>query len=290
MREIKSLLIFCEGAHDVAFVQQVLKLCLGFKKVKWKFSEYPTPFNSLFKTSVQNHAAQDLSLDMANKFFLPDYVFQQEEHLILVFNTGGSSQTEKVKFLLKEFLPLLANSTTFSYDSADVVTQAKYLFLYDADCIGTTASFNKIKQDFSSIDDEPSWNFNDLTSLKENPFGAISNDKAAYIWGGNIKNGTLEDILLPMLENDKKDLVEKSSNFVDGTFTWKMKDPKPEHQIAEIAKRKKAIITCAGQREKSGCSMNVIIGQAELITDKTFVNNSNVKAFSEFVKKFIYDL
>ncbi|MDD5754695.1 MAG: hypothetical protein PHN45_08100 [Methylococcales bacterium] len=290
MRNISSLLIFCEGAHDVAFVQQVLKLCLGFKKVEWKFSEYPTPFDLLFKTSVQNHAAQNLSLDMTHKFFLPDCVFQQEEHLILVFNTGGSSQTDKVKFLLKEFLPLLANSTIFSYDSTDVVTQAKYLFLYDADCIGTTASFNKIKQDFSSIDDEPTWNFNDLTSLKENPFGAISNDydKAAYIWGENIQNGTLEDILLPMLENDEKDLIEKSSNFVDSAFTWKIEDTKLKHRIAEIADRKKAIITCAGQRKKSGYSMSVIIGQAKLITEKTFINNPNVKAFSDFMTKFIY--
>lgn len=91
MSEVKALLVFCEGSHDIAFVQQVLKLCLGFHFVKWKFSEYPSPFNSLFKKSVQDHAAGDLSLDMAHKFFLPDSVLQKSEHLVLLFNSGDSS-------------------------------------------------------------------------------------------------------------------------------------------------------------------------------------------------------
>lgn len=88
MSDIKALLVFCEGSHDVAFVQQVLKLCLGFQKVKWKFREYPSPFNSLFKKSVQDHAAGDLTLDMAHKFFLPDSVLQKSEHLVLLALLG----------------------------------------------------------------------------------------------------------------------------------------------------------------------------------------------------------
>ena len=62
---------------------------------------------------MQRHAAQDLSLDMAHKFFLPDCVFQKNYFLILVFNAGGSSQVDKVKVLLKKFLTLLAQSATF---------------------------------------------------------------------------------------------------------------------------------------------------------------------------------
>lgn len=288
MREVNALLVFCEGAHDVAFVQQVLKLCLDFEKVEWKFSDYPMPFNALFKTSVQNHAAQDLSLDMAHKFFLPDCVFQdkKEQHIILVFNTGGKTQIEKVKLLLKSFLPLLVQSAVFSDNSTAIVTQAKYLFLYDADHIGTTKLFKEIKQNFETIDDEPTWSFSDWT-FSANPFGAIAENKAAYIWGANTQNGTLEDLLLPMFENDQKEFIENAKHFVDSTFFWETKATKLEHRFAEIADRKKAIITCTGQRKKSGYSMNVIIGQAKLINKETFKNNDTVKSFASFIEQFV---
>lgn len=73
-REVNALLVFCEGPRDAAFARRVFKHCLGFTKVEWKCSEYPTPFNSLFRASVEKHAARYLSLDMAHKFFLLDYV------------------------------------------------------------------------------------------------------------------------------------------------------------------------------------------------------------------------
>jgi hypothetical protein len=285
---MEALLVFCEGPHDVAFIQQALKICLNFEKVTWKFSEYPSPFNSLFKTSVKNHAADDLSLDMAHKFFLPDSVWKKDEVLILVFNTGGKSQTEKVKSLLKSFLTLLEQAKTFPENSASIITQAKYLFLYDADHIGTAALFNEIKQSFSIIEDENSWSFDDWIFLNKHPFGAVSGDKAAYIWCTNPENGTLEDMILPMLEKDQENLIEKVTGFVDsGIFVWETEHKKLKNRFSEIAARKKAIITCAGQREKTGSSMNVIIGQAKLISEDTFLSNASVKAFVTFIEQFL---
>ena len=285
MSGVKALLVFCEGSHDVVFVQQVLKICLDFNKVKWKFSEHPAPFNALFKASVKNHAADDLSLDMAHKFFLPDSVLQKDDWVILLFNSGGSSKTVKVKELLSKFLTLYNSS--FPEGAKSIVTQAKYLFLYDADSIGTAAWFNKIKLDFAAIDDEPAWFFDTLTVLPDNPFGAIANDKAAYIWGGNELSGTLEDILLPMFEANQELLLKASGEFIDNAFKWEIEDANLEHKTAEISKRKKAIITCAGQRKKSGFSMNVILDQAKLINENTFKNNSNVKLFADFIGKFM---
>jgi hypothetical protein len=285
MNEVKTLLVFCEGSHDVVFVQQVLKLCLNFKKVEWKFSEYPAPFNSLFKSSVQRHAAQDLSLDMAHKFFLPDCVLERDDWVILLFNSGGSSQIDKVKQLLGLFLRLL--NSFFPEGANSVVIQAKYLFLYDADNIETTSWFNKIQQDFVAIDDEPTWAFDSLTVLLDNPFGAIAGDKAAYIWGANKQSGTLEDLLLPMFETEQEQLIKASSEFVDGAFAWEIEHENSKHRIAEIGKRKKAIITCAGQRKKSGSSVNVILDQAKLIGEHTFKGNHSVRSFADFIKTFV---
>jgi len=77
-RDVTALLAFCEGSHDVAFVRRVLRSCLNFEKVDWRFSEFPSPLNSLFKANVNRHAAQDLSLDMAHKFYLPDHVLRRD--------------------------------------------------------------------------------------------------------------------------------------------------------------------------------------------------------------------
>jgi hypothetical protein len=60
---VKALLVFCEGPHDAAFVRMVFKKILGFRIARLKFSEMPSPFNALFSTAVQNHAARDMSLD-----------------------------------------------------------------------------------------------------------------------------------------------------------------------------------------------------------------------------------
>jgi len=288
MKEVKALLVFCEGSHDIAFVQQVFKCCLQFQKIEYKFSEYPAPFNALFKTSVQNHAAKDLSLNMAHKFFLPDSVWEKDERLILLFNSGGSSQIDKVKLLLKNFLLLLSQASIFPSDATAIVTEAKYLFLYDADYIGATTLLNKIKQDFATLDDKSLWEFGDWIFLEQNPFGAISENKAAYIWGDKIiQKGTLEDILLPMFAVDQQEIVEKSSNFIDTTFVFETESTKLKHRFAEIAARKKAIITCTGQRKKSGYSLNVIINHAGLVNENTFLNNDNVKSFVDFLRKFL---
>jgi hypothetical protein len=287
MGEVNALLVFCEGAHDIAFVQQVLKVCLGFTRTQWKFSEHPAPFNQLFSTSVKNYAAQDLSLDMARKFFLPDSVWQKDQDMILLFNSGGSTQVAKVKELLGKFLTLFKQCQVFPGQATAVVRQASYLFLYDADDVGATAWFEKIKQNFAVIDDEPSWVFGEWDVLPNNPFGAVAGDKAAYIWGASTHQGTLEDILLPMFEVDRQQLMADAGAFVDSAFQWDVDGIGKKDPVAEMGKRKKAIITCAGQRKKPGSPMSAILDQAKLITDPTFVNNAAVALFADFMKKFM---
>ncbi|MDD5271220.1 MAG: hypothetical protein PHU14_00745 [Methylovulum sp.] len=287
MGEVNALLVFCEGAHDIAFVQQVLKLCLGFTRKQWKLSEHPAPFDQLFSTSVKNHAAQDLSLDMARKFFLPDSVWQKDQDVILLFNSGGSTQNDKVKALLAKFLILFDQRAVFAQPAGIMVNQARYLFLYDADDVGATAWFSKIKQDFAIIDDGPSWVFGEWAFLPNNPFGAIAGDKAAYIWGEVEHSGTLEDLLLPMFETEQQPLMQASCSFVDSAFSWDVEGKGSKGAIAEMGKRKKAIITCAGQRQKPGSPMSAILDQAKLITKSTLTNNSHVKLFVEFMEKFM---
>lgn len=128
MENIKALMIFCEGPHDVAFCRFVFRRCLGIDKVGWKFSEYPSPLNQLFRSSMEKHAHKDLSLDMAHKFFLPDRTLYSEEHnyLVLLFNAGGKSRMDNPRNFLSDFLPLLEMSRVFPGDAEKAVSEASY--------------------------------------------------------------------------------------------------------------------------------------------------------------------
>lgn len=284
-QEVKVLLVFCEGPHDVAFVSQVIKVFFDFKRVTWKFSEFPAPFNELFRVSVEQHAAQDLNLDMAHKFFLPDQVLASNDQVVLLFNSGGKSQTDKVKYLLSNFLPLLDNAKIFPGDATTVVSSASYLFLYDADDWGADKTRDQIKTAFSMIDTNL-WLTDEWNVHQENQFAASIDDKAIYVWGATTDKGTLEDLLYPLFNQYNSTLFAKAEAAIDDFFSWDTAHENIKNAVAEEAKRKKAIITFTGQRKKPGGSMNVILDQAKMITKESMIGDPNTTAFAKFVAEF----
>jgi len=284
----KVLIVFCEGPHDIAFVGKVMRHCLGFEKVGWKFSEYPSPLDKLFRTSVERHAQQDLSLDMAHKFFLPDAVFERENHVVLLFNSGGKTQADKVSTLLSELLDFLELAESATYDENPLfIGEARYLFLYDADDWGLDKTCQKAQEWFTQIGDrvwlETEW------QVDENyPFAAMNgSSKALYVWGETPDKGTLEDWLYPLFRQKDSALIEQAEKAVDGMFTWEVSHTNSEQAVAETSKRQKAILTLAGQREKPGSSMSVVLDQAKKRISKShFKSDANVQAFAAFVSQF----
>ncbi len=59
-----------------------------------------------------------------------------------------------------------------------------------------------------------------------------------------------------------------------------------QKNCAEIARKKKAIITTAGQRKKPGGSMSVILDQGKLVSELTFRKDKRVLDFVKFVSEF----
>ncbi|WP_133511537.1 DUF3226 domain-containing protein [Candidatus Thiosymbion oneisti] len=285
-RKVKALLVFCEGPHDVAFVRRVLKHCLGFTKVEWKFSEFPAPFNSLFKTNVERHAAQDLSLDMAHKFFLPDRVLRREDVIALVFNSGGKTKRQTIVDFLSGFLSLFEHAAVFPDRADAIVTQARFLFLYDADDLGVEKIREDVKADFGSIDDKP-WLVDGWQIDAADPAGAIAGDKALYVWSGKSGQGTLEDILMPVLRKSEPKLSAHAESQLETLFTWETEHERRTRSIAERTKKHKATITLAGQREKPGMSMSVILDQTQVLKDDILAMDTRVASFARYLASFI---
>jgi hypothetical protein len=283
---MKALMVFCEGPHDVAFVKKVMESIFSFERVTWKFSEYPSPFNQLFKRSVDKHAARDMALDMAHKFFLPDQVFKRNNDLVLLFNSGGKEQIAKIKELLSDVVPMLDNASVFLQGATEFVSETKYLFFYDADDIGAERVRSQAFAAFEEVVEGERWMLSpwDLDTI--NPFAAISDNKAIYIWGETPERGTLEDLLHPIFAVENSECMARAEHYIDGAFTWDLGSEELKKSVAEVARRKKAIITAIGQRKKPGSSMNVVLEQARLISNQTLRDSHSVNNLVAFIEKF----
>lgn len=285
--EVTALLCFCEGAHDLAFVRRALRHCLGFEKADRPFSALPAPFNSLFKRSVERHAAEDLSLDMAHKFYLPDHILGLHDVLVLLFNAGGNNRAQTVGEFLRDYLPLLRAARTFPEGATAIVTRSQYLFLDDADSHGPDLVRKKLTQDFAWVGDEGAFLVDPWQVRETDSAAAVAGDVASYVWRGDDDLGTLEDILLPIHRDCNPARVSDAEACIDHLFEWETRHSKPERRIAEGACRGKAVITLLGQREKPGGSQSVIIGQTKTMTHEAFGNDGTVKAFVAFVSELL---
>jgi len=290
MAATKALLIFCEGAHDVAFVRQVFKFCFHAELAKGvdgkglKFSEYPAPFNQLFRTSVEEHAAKDLSLDMAKKFFLPDRTLVKDDWIILLFNAGGAKQISKVKLFLKNFIPLYQEASVFQQDALSTISEAKYLFLYDADHRTPNDIANRMQDRFATIN-ETEWALAPW-SIQGTKRGVIQHDKALYVWSGENGKGTLEDILHPIYEISNTEILKQSKEFIEGAFSWNLEWKNEQQKYSTLAKKAKAILCAAGQGQKPGRPLSAIIDDNVLGNKGIIVSAPSVKDFKNFIKRY----
>ena len=223
---------------------------------------------------------------MAHKFFLPDRVLQREDVVALVFNSGGKPKRQTIVDFLSDFLPLFEQATVF-LDRADaVVTQARFLFLYNTDAEGIEKVRKDVKTAFGSIDSEL-WLIDDWQLDAADPTGAIAGDRALYVWSGKGGQGTLEDILMSVLCESKPELAKDVNQCIEALFDWETEHENPVRSVAEQAKKHKAIITLAGQREKPGMSMKVILDQTPLLQDDVLAADPQVAAFTRYLASFI---
>jgi len=290
MSATKALFIFCEGPHDVAFVQQIFKYCFDAEKAKGtegdglKFSEYPAPFNQLFRTSVEKHAAKDLSLDMTHKFFLPDRTLVKDDWLILLFNAGGAKQISKVKLFLKDFITLYKAASVFPQDAVSNISEAKYLFLYDVDHKTPTEVAIWMQNQFAVIEDTE-WKL-DKWSIINNDRGIIQNEKALYVWAGKNGKGTLEAILFSIYKVSSTKLLEKSQTFVEDAFSWNFEENSLKQKYKKKAEKLKAVLCAAGQGKRPGRPLSAIINDNILGSKSDILKAQLVQDFVEFLHEF----
>lgn len=262
---MKVCMIFSEEPHDVAFVRKVLTVCCNaIEKTKIKLNEFPKPLSSILLEYVENRDMQDLSLDMVQKFFFPDKVFVKDEYFIMLFYTGGKDNYQQVK----EFISDLKFNINNKPDEKSDFDGEKYIFINDAD-----------DKPFENVIADMKKRYFPIVDSDTNETYLTENDGLFYVWHGENGKGTLEDLLIKLLQSSDSDLKSKSETFVKDSFD-NLRNPT---DIPTQAKQYKSILTCAGQDKSSGLSLNSILIRGKLIKDDELKANPDVKAFADFM-------
>ena len=278
-------LLFCEGPHDVAFLNRVLKTQLGFRHEALQLSALPYPLSNVLKQSFQQRAAEDLRLDLAKKFFLPDQVLARDGVMVLLFNYGGSNRGKSLPPFLANVFTLLATPAF----SGGASVPLSYVVFADADAAGTAAAQIGISTDLAAIEGQP-WLTPDWKTLAGWHMAAEQQTEqgrvGAYVWRSqDADQGTLEDVVRECL-TDEPHFAETLS-FVGNHFDWMPSATATPEQVCKLnADRQKAAFCVEGQRKKPGGSLGVVLDQADLLTSDRLASSVSTQHCVSFLRRW----
>lgn len=282
-------LMFCEGPHDGAVLAHLLKRELSFKQEKLKLSELPYPLANVLKTGFQNRASEDLRLDLARKFFLPEYVLARETTLILVFSYGGSNRKDSIQPFLDAVFSLLAVTGFSSLDLTAERPAYAYTIFADADARGEANTRNVIGKEFADVGDA-TWLSNSWVPVKTTKGASQTTTfgrTAVYVWRKSSEDsGTLEDLVMECLDGNAN--LQMTLEYLDARFVWSPPTgAAPEQVCSHAADRLKAAFCVEGQRQKPGGSLAVILGQSDLLGADKLKSSGAVQDCLNFLTEWV---
>ena len=280
MIENNILFILAEGPHDTAFMYRILK-ANGFREYNKKIKDFPKPLDSLLQKDILNVSIPDENIQNARNRFLPSYVMQLDNNLIVLYSFRGDTDGKGRISLINtvNLFNIVDEEDDLAYP-ASPNTSFNILYLFDADEIGTNGRMNQIKGEL--VKAFPDFTF--ATTYSASTFHTIEDMKiGAYIFREEDNDkGMLEDVLLPLMQDGNDDIFEAAETFLAVNHTCNLFDGKliltedEEPKLFKVNGKKyfhrKSLIGTVGQLQKSGSSNVVCISQAD------YLNNEKIKA------------
>jgi hypothetical protein len=288
-----TIFILTEGDHDSAFLYRILK-ANGFTSYKKKIKDYPAPLNSFLEKDIINVSIPEVKIQHARTRFLPYYVMQSGDNLIFIYSIGGDTKNEIRT-------ALVSSLNAFNVDDEDDLaiqalpnTTMSVLYFFDADDKGTDSRIaqviDEIKPAFSKF------TFRENSHYKASAFYQIEDLKVGtYIFREVAEDkGMLEDILLPLMQQDNVDIFEAAETFLSTNTTCTLfKDKLQYDETGTILKKvntvrynhRKSLIGTVGQLQKSGMSNAVCISQTDYLSNPKILDNDTCKEIIELLKQ-----
>lgn len=266
-------IIMVEGPHDGAFISKVMQVN-GYKTCKKPIGKYSPAFIAKYLSGQYKIAPVDeLNLQsVRQQIIFPSYsLLRGEEEMMLIFQMGGDGRGDKRKKLVGDIFQFLRSSMT-----ADAVSDSgKITFVYefDADEEGVQARLQQVTQEIRQIDEA-------LPEITKNG-SYIESDGirwGVFIFEDGSGKGRLEDIILPMMEQDNDDVAGYAKDFVDKRDAFKL-----FQMVKPTSHPQKARVGVMGQLEKAGCPNSAIIEQSSYLTKEKILGSPVCCQIFEFL-------
>jgi len=287
---LSAHLFFCEGPHDAAFISLLLKRKFNFSRINLTISELPYPFKNIIQQSMSRRSAEDLRLDLAKKFFLPDFTLSNGEKIIMIFNYGGiNRRAESISQFLVNAFDLIKEFDAFgstSDESEQIPIQ--YSIFSDADSKGSEVIISEIQNEFETIGDHK-WISDSWTGIEgsrglkqDTEYGTTS----TYVWRNwESDDGTLESVIMECLHESEG--LRETLQFIDRKFNWTKPNANAAERCTADAKRLKAGLCIEGQHKRPGGSLSVALDQADLISLADLEKSPTVRDCEKFLRDLL---
>ena len=256
---MKSVLVFCEGRHDVIFAQRCLGSIRDFNFLDLPIGKLPSPFGRINATSkglieswCERSSIEELKLrDAVNppSPVVQSIVTDEDTNIVVILvRTNGIDQVDGVVRILENLKEIFEGPQISGFK----ITQYATAFLFDANDRGLKATLDFFRQHYNA-------HFGDMPDLEHGKWiignGVPVGCFVFHDTGAPRKTGTLETHVGPMTKDAWPDRFWAAKKFVD--------DNARERDAArrDKAKRMKAIITSAGQFDNPGSPLSEIIGR-----------------------------
>lgn len=281
------IFILTEGDHDAAFIYRILK-ANGFNTYSEKIGNFPTPLNKFLQTDLKNITIPDVKIEVAKVRFLPNEVICKEDNLLLIYTLGGDS----VKQLRISIVKTLNAFNIQDPDALQAAPEGNFsvLYFFDADDKGVEQRVIELQDELREvfeIEELPGeMTNNELLEIEDMTFGIHVFTKPG------VDEGLLEDILLPLMQQDNDDIFFAARSFLSIHPTTHLFSDKLVYRDDVLKKvngqkyaEKKSLIGTVGQLQKSGKSNTVCIRDTDYLNDVKINGNQTCITILEFINK-----
>lgn len=264
-------LIIAEGAHDVAFLARLMK-ANAYIDPQIRIEDIkPNILKNLIINLFSNFSF-NRNVKKINRRPIPAAVLYQKaegnNEIAVLFAADGVSNYPNIETILKNLVALI--NLPIGQDSLKDVEEIKVIFNIDADDKGVEERIATINSWTKKLTDE---NCPDVSNFGGIEYKGIK--WGAFISANNDGFGALEDLVLPLFENDHNKMVEEVKRLISQKDSFNIPQTKKPNDA-------KSEIGIMGQLDMPGVSNTVLIDQSKLI-DEEQLKDGIYKQISDFI-------
>ncbi|MFV8375940.1 DUF3226 domain-containing protein [Flavobacterium sp. GSP11] len=291
------ILALCEGPHDVAFLNKIMKTN-GFKSNEsLKLGDFPAPMNDMLGREASKSEVKDLNIQEIRQTLLPTNSLKRDETYMFLYSLGGDGKKAARKSLLEKIKSYIPKEGEIKQGRFTEDTTIKIVYFFDADNNGVERRLSEIKNEVA----ETLKSLNIESFIENGSYIECEGLKiGCYIFTGDDNNlGKLENILLPLMKAGNEMIFSNADNFLNENhdearlFPFKIKTRESvlfeerSDKASEKYKfdKSKSLIGAVGQLQQSGGANTVCIGFTDYLTLEKISKNTKCNEIIHFINK-----